>query len=166
MEAPLIKYSTYCSFFHPCNNSAKLKLLQVKNKTKLFCEFPNCWGSSKIDLWKLWKLEKLPKKFIKEKAFKIAHPILNSNIFKTLQTSKQKWWVFYLVVVSLHLYFWQGLVEENKMPLIFENANNARNWKLKQVTSENFLQLSSRLYQGLIMINEGHIKVFIKFWIV
>ena len=57
-----------------------------QNKTILWV--PNCWGSAKIALGKMWKLEKNSKKFIKEKAFKISHTILNLNIFQTLQTPK------------------------------------------------------------------------------
>ena len=147
--------------FHPCN-IYKLKIL----KRELSCVFPNCWGSSKIWLMEVVKTWEKFQKVYKRKPIQNCSPKFEFKYFKTLQTLKQKWWGMLTCYYKPPLIIWQALFEDNKMPLNIENiknVNNARNWKLKQVTSENSLQMGSKIYQGLLMINEGLIKVFNKF---
>ena len=73
----------------------------------------------RFKLWRLWKHKNHCLKFTKEKAFKIAYPIWISNVLKTLQTSKQKWWgmltCYYKPPLNI---FWQALVEENKCHIL------------------------------------------------
>ena len=133
MKTPHIKYSTYCS------NSIFARIVlnwnAQKGKTKLSCEFPNCWGSSKIDLWKLWKLEKFQKVY-KRKGIQNCSPNFEFKNSKTLQTSKQKWWdmlaCYYKPPLTI---FWQALVGENKCHILLFIWEYQNCQKLKTQTS-------------------------------
>ena len=115
--------------FHPCNISTKLKFLK-RGKQNYLVSFQIVEEVPRLIYGSCENLRKFQKS-IKEKAFKIAHPILNSKIFKTLQTPKQKWWgmltCYYKPPLAI---IWQALVEENKCHIfchLFENAKIVRN---------------------------------------
>ena len=103
--------------FYPCNISTKLEFLK-RAKQNYLVSFQIVEEVPRLIYGSCENLRKFQKS-IKEKAFKIAHPILNSNISKTLKTPKQKWWsmltCYYKPPLTI---FWQALVKENKCHIL------------------------------------------------
>ena len=165
MATPLIKYSTYCS-----NSILAIFLLNLNfskgKKRKLSCEFPNCWGSSKIDLWKLWKLENIPKVY-KRKGIQNCSPNFEFKYFQNFTNSKTEVVGYISLLLQASTYNILSSLGWRKQMPPFGNylkiPKIPETEKLKQVTSGNILQLS---LQWLININKGHTKGGTKDWFV
>ena len=99
--------------FHSCNISTKLKFLK-REKQNYFVSFQIVEEVPRLIYGSCEKLRNF-QKAIKEKAFKIAHTILNLIILQTLQTPKQKWrGILTCYYKPPLIIFWKALVKENK----------------------------------------------------